>query len=191
MPGTQITPSRVKRNGSKRVAPMLVSGGRLALHFGVTRQHVDQLTQQGVIERLPTGLFDQERSRLRYFEHLRSQHRRSLRAEAGAQLAAARAEWLQVRTLGRKKELVPVELFDQTSDEIAGATPVAFSGLPAPLFPHGLAERRRCEAIIFQARKELAIGALRYAEALEAALAAMEPEEVQTRQQGADNLHSA
>jgi hypothetical protein len=187
MPGTQITPSRVKRNGSKRVAPMLVSGGRLALHFGVTRQHVDQLTQQGVIERLPTGLFDQERSRLRYFEHLRSQHRRSLRAEAGAQLAAARAEWLQVRTLGRKKELVPVELFDQTSDEIAGA----FSGLPAPLFPHGLAERGRCEAIIFQARKELAIGAMRYAEALEAALPAMEPEEVQTRQQGADNLHSA
>jgi hypothetical protein len=190
MPGTQITPCRVKRNG-ERVAPMLVSGGRFALHFGVTRQYVDQLAQQGVIERLPTGLFDQGRSRLRYFEHLRSQHRRSPRAEAGAQLAAARAEWLQVRTLERKKELVPVELLDQTSNEIAGATLVAFSSLPAPLSPHGLAERRRCEAIIFQVRKELAIGALRHAETLEAALAATEPAEVQTRQQGADNLHSA
>ena len=190
MPGTQITPCRVKRNG-KRVAPMLVSGGRFALQFGVTRQHVDQPAQQGLIERLPTGLFDRERSKLRYFEHLRSQHRRSPRAEAGAQLGAARAEWFQVRTLERKKELVPVELLDETSDEIAGATLVAFSGPPAPLFPHGLAERRRCEAIIFQVRKALAIGALRHAEALEAALAATEPAEVQTRQQGADNLRSA
>jgi len=29
----------------------LVSGGNLALHLGVTHQHVDQLTRQGVIGR--------------------------------------------------------------------------------------------------------------------------------------------
>jgi hypothetical protein len=41
------------------------------MHFGVTRQHADQLALQGVIERLPTGLFDQDRSRPNYFNHLR------------------------------------------------------------------------------------------------------------------------
>jgi len=34
-------------------------------YFGVVRQHIDQLAQQGVIERRPDGLFDQGVSRLK------------------------------------------------------------------------------------------------------------------------------
>jgi hypothetical protein len=54
------------RTASK--TPTLVSGGKLAAHFGVTRQHVDQLAQQGVLERRPDNLFDEDVSRLRYAE---------------------------------------------------------------------------------------------------------------------------
>jgi hypothetical protein len=32
----RITPAHAKRNASKTVAPTLVSGGKLAAHFGVT-----------------------------------------------------------------------------------------------------------------------------------------------------------
>lgn len=74
----------------------------------------------------------------------------------------------------RKKELVPVEILDQAIDEMAIATLVAMSSIPARLYPyaHNLAERRRCEAVFFQVRREPAAKALRRAKACEAALAA-------------------
>jgi phage terminase Nu1 subunit (DNA packaging protein) len=171
MTDTQPAPTRAKRNGRTQSSATLVSGSKLALYFGVTRQHVDQLTQQGVIERRSDGLFDQDQSRLRYLDHLRSQHRRSPRAEADGELARARAEWLRLRTAERMKELVPAETFDAAIDELAGATLVAMSSIPARLFPyaHNLAERRRCEAVIFQVRRELAAKAFRRAAELEAA----------------------
>ena len=167
------TPARPRRNrASERVSkPTLVSGSKLAEHFGVSRQFVDQLVQQGVIARRRDNLFDQDVSRLKYLDHLRSQHRRSPRAEADGELAKARAEWLRLRTLERTKELVPAAIFDQAINELAGATMVTLASIPARLFPHAqnLAERRRCEAVIFQVRQELAAKALGRAKALEAA----------------------
>jgi len=63
-----------RRNGPAHV---LVSGNKLAGHFGCSRQNVDQLTAQGVIERRASdGLFDQDQSRLKYLTHLRSEQRR-------------------------------------------------------------------------------------------------------------------
>jgi hypothetical protein len=44
-----------------------------------------------VIERLAINLCDQDQARLAYLDHLRSQHRRSPRAEADSELAKARA----------------------------------------------------------------------------------------------------
>ena len=47
------TPDRPKPkrgNGAAHV-PALVRGNKLAVHFGCSRQNVDQLTAQGVIER--------------------------------------------------------------------------------------------------------------------------------------------
>lgn len=41
---------RPKRANGAAHDPVLVSGNKLALHFGCVRQHIDQLTQQGVIE---------------------------------------------------------------------------------------------------------------------------------------------
>lgn len=67
----------------------------------------------------------------------------------------------------RKKELVPVSVFEQAIDELAGATLVALSGIPARLLPYDIPERRRCESIIFAVRKELAAKALRRAEEVE------------------------
>jgi len=49
-----------RRNGPAHV---LVSGNKLAGHFGCSRQNVDQLTAQGVIERRADGLFGQTRRR--------------------------------------------------------------------------------------------------------------------------------
>jgi hypothetical protein len=44
-------PKRANGKQDKKLGPVLVSGNRLAVHFGVVRQHIDQPAQQGVIER--------------------------------------------------------------------------------------------------------------------------------------------
>jgi predicted ArsR family transcriptional regulator len=51
-------PKRSSKSGAA-YAPVLVSGYRLAAHFGVVRQHIDQLTAQGVIEHRADGRFVQ------------------------------------------------------------------------------------------------------------------------------------
>jgi hypothetical protein len=81
-----VTPNTDRPKPTSRAAhgAVLVSGNMLAVHFGCSRQNVDQLTAQGVIERRGDGEFDQDQSRLRYLAHLRSPERRSARSEAAA-----------------------------------------------------------------------------------------------------------
>jgi hypothetical protein len=100
------TADRPKRNNGAAHVPALVSGNKPALHFGVARQHIDRLAQQGVIERRSDGLFDQDVSRLKYFNHLRSEHRRSPRAAADTEHALAKAALLRIRVEEKKRELV-------------------------------------------------------------------------------------
>ena len=54
-----------RKRGSGSRGPVLVSGVKLAAHFGISRQHVERLTAEGVLTRRPDGLFDQTASRLR------------------------------------------------------------------------------------------------------------------------------
>ena len=96
MTDATTTPDRPKRKrgsdgNNAAPAPVLVTGVKLATHFGVVRQHIDQLTQQGVIERRSDGLFDQDVSRLKYLNHLRAEHKRSPRTQADADYAMSRS----------------------------------------------------------------------------------------------------
>ena len=94
------TQDRAKRRSSAAHAAVLVSGYELARHFGCSRQNVDLLAQQGVIERRSDGKFDQDVSRLKYLTHLRGEHRRSPRAAADAELASAKAALLRTKWNG-------------------------------------------------------------------------------------------
>jgi hypothetical protein len=95
--------SKWSRIGDKKLGPVLVSGNRLAVHFGVVRQHVDQLAAQGVIERRPDGLFDQDQSRLKYFTYLRSEHRRSPRTVADTAHIEAKTAMLQLKLAEKRR----------------------------------------------------------------------------------------
>jgi hypothetical protein len=66
------------------------------------------------------------------------------------------------------KELVSVESFNEAVDTLAGLTLTAKASIPARLYPYAqdLAERRRCEGMIRQVRRELADKALRRAGSL-------------------------
>lgn len=92
---TDVTTTRNARPKPKRGngsvhSPVLVNTPKLARHFGVVSQNIDYLVQKGIIERRGDGLFDQDVSRLKYFDHLRSEHRRSPRAAADAKHAEAK-----------------------------------------------------------------------------------------------------
>jgi hypothetical protein len=126
-----------KRSNGAAHGPVLVSGNKLAVHFGVVRQRIDQLTAQGVIERRSDGLFDQDQSRLKYFDHLRSEHRRSPRAAADAEFAKAKTELLQIRIEEKKRTLVRQDEVNELIDGLCGVTLTALSSMPARCAPRG------------------------------------------------------
>ena len=111
---------RPKRANGAAHDPVLVSGNKLALHFGCVRQHIDQLTQQGVIERRGDGLFDQAVSRLKYLTHLRAEHRKSPKTAADAEHVAAKAALLRIQIEEKKRTLVARDEADVLLDQIAG-----------------------------------------------------------------------
>jgi hypothetical protein len=75
-----VAQDRGKRRNGAAHAAVLVSGYELARHFGCSRQNVELLAEQGVIERRASdGKFDQDVCRLKYLQHLRSERQRSHR----------------------------------------------------------------------------------------------------------------
>ena len=126
--------SRAKRaNGkqSRALGPVLVSGNRLAKHFGCVRSYVETLAQQGVIERRADGLFDQDRARLAYITHLRSERTRSPRSTADAEHTAVKTEMLKLRLMEKRGQLCLQSDVDDLIHKIVGITITGLSGLEA------------------------------------------------------------
>ena len=98
--------AKPKQKRALAYEPVLVSGIKLAHHFGVVRQMIDKLTAQGVISRDPSGLFDQDVCRLKYFDHLRAENRRSPASAANAEHAAAKTALLNIRIEEKRRTLV-------------------------------------------------------------------------------------
>jgi hypothetical protein len=110
---TDVTTTRNARPKPKRGngsvhSPVLVNTPKLARHFGVVSQNIDYLVQKGIIERRGDGLFDQDVSRLKYFDHLRSEHRRS----PDAKHAETKTALLQIRIEEKQQTLVKRDAHD-------------------------------------------------------------------------------
>ena len=90
------------------------------MYLGMTRQNVAQLTAAAVIEQRSDGRYDQTASRLRYIAHLRSENRRSPRAEADAAHAQAKTELMRIRIEEQQRQLVRREAVDELIDAMAG-----------------------------------------------------------------------
>jgi hypothetical protein len=154
---TPDRPEPKRGNRAGRSAPVLVSGNKLTVHFGVVRQRIDQLTAQGVIERRSDGLFDQDQSRLKYFDHLRSEHRRSPRTQADADYVKVKTEMLQTRLMEKRRELVLQSDVNELTDQLCGVVLTHLSSMPARCAPRGdLVTRRNIERVVFEVRTEMA-----------------------------------
>jgi phage terminase Nu1 subunit (DNA packaging protein) len=136
---------------------VLVSGNRLAVHFGCVRQYIDVLAAQGVIKRRSVdGLFDMDQARLRFIKHLR-ERRPSARTEADAEHTRAKTEMLQIKLARERGDLVRQADVDELIHRIAGVTLTALSGMPARCAPpDDFLTRKKIENVVNQVRRELA-----------------------------------
>jgi hypothetical protein len=108
-----------------------VTATTLAVHLGLSQPRIAQLAAEGVIPRRPDGRFDLDVCRLAYLKWLRDPARRSARSEAASTLVAAKARDIEVRTQQRLGRLVPIEIYDEMIDTMAGMVRSEFAGLAA------------------------------------------------------------
>jgi hypothetical protein len=125
---------------------------------------VEDLTRH-VIQRRPDGLFDQDKSRLAYITHLRSERARSPRTVADAEHTAVKTEMLKLRLMEKRGELCKQSDVDELIDTICGITLTALHSMPARCAPRGDLGVRRCiEQVVHEVRCELATIANRKAD---------------------------
>lgn len=159
---TEVTTHDDQPKRSRR-EPALVSTSALATHLGCTRQYIARLTAEGVIEKRGDG-YDQDASRLKYITHLRSERRRSPRAEAEVELSRAKTEALRLRIAERQRKLIPAEEEVARVDAIIGLMLTHLSALPAKCAGADLSLRRRLEVCVNEMRRELAEAADKFAD---------------------------
>jgi hypothetical protein len=149
---------RTRRDGRD---PVSASG--LATHLACTRQYIARLTAEGVIERRGEG-YDQDASRVRYINHLRSENRRSPRTKADAEHTAAKAELLQIKIAEKKKILMLASEHEAFVEMITGMFLTGLSGFAARCGGRDLAVRRAIDQAVYDLRVEISQAASRMAD---------------------------
>ena len=159
---TTATPDQTKRRNGAARDPVMVSSYALATHLGMTRQNVARLTAEGIIARSGDG-YDLDHCRLRYIAHLRSEHRRSPRSEADADLHKQKARLMALRIAKQEKTVMLTSDHEATIDELVGLTLTKLGGWPARAAGADLGVRRKAEAVLRELRTEIANECLRLA----------------------------
>jgi hypothetical protein len=96
---------------------------------------------------------------LKYFDHLRSEHRRSPRAAADAKHAEAKTELLQIRIEEKKRSLVRRSDVDELLDAMCGTVLTHLGGMSARC-SRDMQVRRSIDAVVLQIRSEIAAAVL-------------------------------
>jgi hypothetical protein len=152
-----------------RERPSTVTATQLGAHLALSRQHICTLADvDHVIERLPDGRFDQDACRIAYLKWLRDPSRRAARSEAAAAFVAVKTQMMELKLEERKRRLVPIEVYDEMIDTMAGVVLSALGGMAARIGGHDLQLRRRVEQIVYETRVAISEAATRMADAAEA-----------------------
>ena len=106
-----------------------VNATKLAMHFGVTVTHVRRLAKEAIIALESDGKYDQDRSRLAYITHLRSQ--RNIKAEGDASYRKLKNRKLQIEIAKMNGSLIDLEECVTLTEQLVGSFRAALSGLSA------------------------------------------------------------
>jgi hypothetical protein len=153
-----------------------VSANVMALHLGLARPYLAQLVADRVIEKLPDGGYDLDKTRITYIRHLRLARRTSPQTTARAEFDAAKARDLQIKNALREGSLMETEEAIAIVDELMGMMLAGLSGLPARV-TRDMEVRHAIEAEIFNLRQSLADRCAKRARELQAKMDAGQPDQ--------------
>ena len=97
----------------------------------LSRQRIDQLVAAGHLQRHAPGRFRTVDVVQGYIRFLRDEDRRSSKSAADSRMRDAKAREIEVRTQQRLSRLVPLDVYEEMIDSVAGVVRSEFAGLAA------------------------------------------------------------
>ena len=139
-----------------RAAGEAVTATALGKHLDLTIQRIKQLANEGVIEQLSTGRYDQDACRIAYLRWLRAPERRMQRSKVDSDFVKAKTELIAIRVREKKLELMPTEEAIADMERLIGIVLTEMSSMPALIGGSDLQLRRKVEKCVFDTRVKIA-----------------------------------
>ena len=139
-----------------RAAGEAVTATALGKHLDLTIQRIKQLANEGVIEQLSNGRYDQDACRIAYLRWLRAPERRMQRSKVDSDFVKAKTELIAIRVHEKKRELMPTEEALADMEQLIGIVLTEMSSMPALIGGSDLQLRRKVEKCVFDTRVKIA-----------------------------------
>jgi hypothetical protein len=145
----------------------------LALCFGVTSARVNQLVSEGWFKRVDgqRGRYNWREAVSGFVRYMRDEDRRSSKSASQMRVKDAQARDIEVRTQQRLGRLIPLEVYEEMIDNVAGMVRSEFAGLAAAS-TRDLTMRRIIEREVNARLRRIAEAAMAQAIRLETAVGA-------------------
>jgi hypothetical protein len=147
------------RSKQHKVASVIVGAKQLARHLDLTHPRIAQLVDEHVLERLPSGKFNLDDSRVRYIRWLRDSERRTAKSKVDSEFVKAKTELIAIRVREKKRELIELDEAIEVSEKLIATMLVAMGGMAprvARVAGNSLAVRREVDAIVYETRVSMA-----------------------------------
>jgi hypothetical protein len=155
----------------QRIAGAIVGAKQLARHLDLTHPRIRQLAdEEHVLERLPSGKFNQDDCRVKYLRWLRAPERRVQKSQADNEFTQAKAELIRIRIAEKQKVLMLTDEAMEVSEKLIGTMLTAMCGMAprvARCAGNSVAVRREVDAIVYETRVSLANTFNKFAEEAE------------------------
>jgi hypothetical protein len=103
----------------------------LASCWGMTPARIGQLANMGWFKPVAKGKYNWMDACSGYIKFLRDEDRRSSKSASETRIKDAKARDIEVRTMQRLSRLIPLEVYEEMIDSIAGVVRSEFAGLAA------------------------------------------------------------
>ena len=138
-----------------RAAGAAVTATALGKHLDLTIQRIKQLANEGVIEQLPNGRYDQDICRIKYLRWMRAPERRLAKSKADQEFTQAKADLIKIRIAEKQRDLIPYSEAEETGEKLIGIVLTKLGGLAARI-GGTMEDRRKVDRVVFEVRTEMA-----------------------------------
>ena len=127
----QRTMHKIAGAVSESLSKTVISFQSLCVILMLSRGRIDQLVNEGAIQRHSPGKFALVETLQNYIRYLRDDDRQNTRRAADGRVREARAREIEVKTAQRLSRLVPLAAYDEMIEGFAGVVRSEFAGMAA------------------------------------------------------------